>query len=249
MVNCLRFRKLYLKILPILNTKALVLYLLLPIGLLFTQNAVGQSTYQLGLLPSLNINKKFKNDWSINAKIESRQRIEQGDFNGNVAKDFKYLLTDLSFIAAKKVGLNSRIAGGYLIRLTDDKPIHRLIQQFTAIQNTNSLRLSHRLACDQTFSAIERPLFRVRYRLSSEIPLNGQSVDPNEFYLKANLELLNSFQQANYDLEFRVVPLLGYEITGNNKIEIGIDYRVNTFLNNYSKQSFWINLNWFVEMD
>lgn len=211
-------------------------------------SVAAQSTYQFGGLPSLNINKKLKNDWSLNTKLESRQLFQRGEINGISDKEFNYVLTDLSLIAAKKVGLNSRIAGGYLIRFEDDEISHRFIQQYVIVQKFSGWRLAHRMMSDQTFSKIEKPEIRFRYRLTTEIPLNGESVDPGEFYLKVNNEYVNSFQAKEYDLEIRLIPLLGYDITDNVKIESGLDYRVNSFLNNRTRHSYWMTFNLFIEI-
>ncbi len=207
-----------------------------------------QSTYQFGSLPSLNLNKKLKNDWSLNTKLESRQLFQRGEINGISNKEFNYVLTDLSIIVAKKVGLNSRIAGGYLIRFEDGDFFHRFIQQYVIVQKLSGWRLAHRMMSDQTFSKIEKPEIRFRYRITSEIPLNGESVDPREFYLKLNNEYINSFQAKEYDLEIRLIPLLGYDITDNFKIESGLDYRVNSFLNNSTRHSYWMTFNLFIEI-
>lgn len=231
-----------------MNIKVSIYLILFCISFLLYNRTIAQSTYQFGALPSINLNKKLKNDWSLNFKMELRQLIQQGDFKGNVDRDFEYVLSDYSIIAAKKVGLNSRVAGGYLIRFRDKEVIHRIIQQYTIVQKMTSFRLAHRFAADQSFLLNESPEFRFRYRLTSEIPLNGQSVDPKEFYIKISNEFLNIFQNSEYNLEIRIVPLLGYDITVNNKIEIGLDYRVNSFLNNNARNSFWISLNWFIEI-
>jgi len=229
-----------------LNFKASI-YFIVFITIFLNNNFQAQNSYQFGVLPSLNLNKNLKKDWSLNSKLESRMQIQEGQFNGVIDRDFKYVLTDLSLSAAKKVGLNSRVAGGYLIRFRDDEIIHRTVQQFSIVQKMSSYRIAHRLVSDQTFSSNSSPEFRFRYRLTFEIPLNGQSVDPKEFYVKLNSELLNAIQSAEYDLEVRVVPFLGYNINSVNKFEVGLDYRVNSFLNNISNQSFWMSINWFVE--
>ncbi|MBK7428278.1 MAG: DUF2490 domain-containing protein [Saprospiraceae bacterium] len=178
--------------------------------LLFHCDVYSQSTYQFGALPSLNLNRKLDNDWSLNAKLESRQLFRRGEINGNTDNEYDYILTDFSLIAAKKVGLNSRIAAGYLIRFEDAEVFHRFIQQYVIIQKMSGYRLAHRLLSDQTFSKAEKPEIRFRYRITAEIPLNGESVDPGEFYLKLNNEYINSFQAMEYDLEIRLIPLLGF---------------------------------------
>lgn len=218
------------------------------LGLLYVNTPQAQNIYRFGALPSLNINNKFQNGWSLNSRVESRQLMSSGDFQGNSNTEYRYILTDFSFITAKKVGLNSRISGGYLFRLRETEIIHRLIQQYTMVQKMNGFRLAHRFSSDQTFANGEFPEFRLRYRLTSEIPLNGESVDPKEFYIKINNEYLKSWQATDYDFEIRIVPLLGYNIKDNNKIEAGLDYRVNSFLNNNTLHSFWLSLNWFIEI-
>ena len=209
---------------------------------------MAQSTYRVGGLPSINLNYKLENDWSSNFKIESRQLVQRGTFNGDSDNSYAYVLTDYSLIAAKKVGLNSRISGGYLFRYRDGNAIHRLIQQYTVIQNLARFRVAHRVVTDQTFSLSEATEYRLRYRLAMEIPLNGQSADPKEFYLKISNEYLNSVQNSDYDFEIRLVPLLGYRVSENQKIEVGLDYRVISFLNQHARHSFWTSINWFIEI-
>jgi hypothetical protein len=230
-----------------LNTK--ITFLVFILLLCQSSNTVfAQSTFQLGGLPSLNFNKKLKNDWSLNSKIESRLLFQKGEINGDVDKKFNYVLTDFSLIGAKKIGLNSRLAGGYLMRFEDGVLNHRFIQQYVIVQKLSGFRLAHRFLMDQTFSESEEPEFRLRYRITSEIPLNGESVDPGEYYLKLNNEYINSLQAKEYDLEIRLIPLIGYDISERFKIETGLDYRVNSFLTNNTRHSYWMTLNFFIEI-
>ena len=230
-----------------MNTK--ITYLVFILWLIqFSNTVFAQSTFQMGGLPSLNFNIKLKNDWSLNSKIESRLLFQRGEINGDVDKNFNYVLTDFSLIGAKKIGLNSRIAVGYLIRFKEGVLNHRFIQQYVIVQKLSGFRLAHRFLCDQTFSASEEPEFRLRYRITSELPLNGESVDPGEYYLKINNEYINSLQAMEYDLEIRLIPLIGYDISERFKIETGLDYRVNSFLTNNTRHSYWMTLNFFIEI-
>lgn len=230
-----------------MNTK--ITYLVFILWLIqFSNTVFAQSTFQMGGLPSLNFNIKLKNDWSLNSKIESRLLFQRGEINGDVDKNFNYVLTDFSLIGAKKIGLNSRIAGGYLIRFEEGVLKHRFIQQYVIVQKLSGFRLAHRFLFDQTFSASEEPEFRLRYRITSELPLNGESVDPGEYYLKINNEYINSLQAMEYDLEIRLIPLIGYDISERFKIETGLDYRVNSFLTNNTRHSYWMTLNFFIEI-
>lgn len=226
----------------------LIIVLSVVLSCLHAQTASSQSSWRFGALPSLNLNKKVGKDWALNSKIEARQLVLQKDFDAELDQAFEYVLTDFSLIASKKVGLNARLAGGYLIRLEGEEQAHRFIQQYISVQRFSGFRLAHRILSDQTFSAEEGPEFRLRYRIASEIPFNGESLDPGELYLKINNEYLNSLQSGEYDLEVRLIPLLGYGLSESLKIETGLDYRVNSFLNSVSSQSYWWSLNLFIEI-
>lgn len=216
------------------------------LGFLF--QGFSQSNFQSGLLPSINLNKKLENDWSLNFKIESRQILKQGDLGEDNPFAYDYALTDYSFITAKKVGLYETLAAGYLIRIRDQKPTHRFIQQYVITKQYSGLRLSHRFVADETFDEGESMELRLRYRISTLFALNGQTIDPKEFYLKVNHEYVNSFQDKDYDLEIRLIPFVGYVINKDQKFEFGLDYRINSFLENETSNRYWLSLNWFITL-
>lgn len=205
----------------------------------FIFTGIAQSGYQTGLLPSLNLNKKLPRDWSVNFKAESRQSIYKDEFN------FDYLLTDMSLSAGKKTGINTTIIAGYLLRMGKEEIKHRVIQQLVYVKRYTSFRLAHRVAADQTFTHGDDTEYRFRYRLSSEIPVQGQSLDPKEFFLKLSNEYLNIISGSDYDLEIRGAAFLGYVFSPANKIEFGLDYRVNSFIEDKPRHRFWIGLNFY----
>ena len=205
-----------------------------------------QSTYTAGLLPSLNINQKIADDWRLNYKAESRLSSAERHFSESPDLKMQCSLTDLSVLASRKVGLNNSLAGGYLLRLEGGGPSHRLIQQYTLVRRYNYFRLAHRLSSDQTFSREAATQARLRYRVSFDIPLNGQEVDDREFYLKINNEYLSALSEGKYGLEIRLVPSLGYAFNDNNKIELGLDYRIGDFVNGYPEHRFWLPLTWYI---
>ena len=209
------------------------------------QTLSAQSDFQFGLLPSLNFNKSLHNEVKLNFKLESRQALQQGFFRDSNPISYDYILTDLSGLAAKKIAINKTVAIGYLIRFRDGDIVHRSIQQFIISKDYSGLKLAHRFAADQTFQKQQSGIFRLRYRLSSQIALSGLNVDPNELYFKLNNEYLNAFSSGDYDLEIRLMPFLGYVFTNDKKIEIGLDYRLNSFLNDVPSHRFWIGVNWY----
>lgn len=228
-----------------MNTRILFCFLIYCASIINKSDA--QIDYRAGLLPAVNVNKPLGRGWAINFKYELRQFALQGNYSLSPESAFEYDLSDFIFIASKKVGLNNSLAGGYLFRLRGTTVIHRTIQQFTIVNSYNSFRFAHRISTDQTFEPHEPAEFRLRYRLTSELPFNGESVDPGEWYFKISNEYLNSLQDGIYDLEIRLIPLLGYQFTDNNKLEIGPDYRISSFLESSPRSVYWLSVNWFVK--
>ncbi len=205
--------------------------------ILFNLRAIqAQVSPLVGALPSANVNWSMNSNWSLNTKIETRY------------VDSDPILTDLSLIGARRIGLNSRISAGYLIRFEGAESVHRWIQQYTVVQRLRGFRLAHRWVADQSFSSQENLRIRFRYRIAAEWPLNGKTLDPREFYLKISSEYLNALQDSAYDLEIRWVPILGYSVTDNIKLESGLDYRVDSFLRREAEQVYWFTFNVFVDL-
>ncbi len=215
-------------------------FFLVILFLIFCSTVFAQNN-SFGLLPALNINKKLSKAYRLNLKSESRQSLYQDDeFN------LQYDLVDFSLMASRKIDLNQSLATGYLIRFRENVVAHRSIQQWVIVQNLDGLRLGHRLSSDQTFQDDQDTEYRFRYRLSSQISLNGQSVDTKEFYLKINNEYLNAFQGEDYDLEIRLVAALGYEFNDNNKLEFGLDNRWDSFIDGELRNRSWLSLVWYI---
>ena len=223
--------------------KKLFILLLL---ILATTICHAQNAYQIGTLPTVNLSKKLNNNWQLNFKTEFRQLFASGITNSNINNGYEYVHTDAAFITSKKVGLNNKIAGGFLLRFTQDEVVKRTIQQFTVVNSLNNFRLGHRFSSDQTFEKHNATRWRFRYRITLDLPLNGQTIDVKEWYLKISNEYLNNFQSNNYDLEIRATPNLGYVFKDNNKLEFGIEYRINNFINNTTRNRYWLTLNWYL---
>lgn len=198
-----------------------------------------QSSYQYGVMPSVNLQKNFPKQWKSVFKVESRQSFYKQSLK------YDYLLTDISLVVTKRIATNITVGGGYLLRAENDDFYSRAIQQISLSKNYSVLRMAHRLMTDQTFEGEGNTEFRLRYRLSTEIPLQGQSLDIKEFYLKFNNEYLNSWQRNDYDMEIRLVALLGYSLSPVNDLEIGIDYRLDSFISDNSRNRIWLSINYF----
>lgn len=210
------------------------------------QLAVAQSSVELGFLPAINVNRKFEGGWGLNAKVESRTMLLQSHSELESAWDPDYGLTDFILLGSRKVGLAHSVAAGYVFRWRPGDNAHRSVQQFTFVQPLTGVRLAHRVSTDQTFSEQKPPVFRLRYRLVAEWPLSGQELDPREPYIKLGNEYLQAWQAGSGDLEIRAIPTLGYAFTDNSKLELGLDYRVNGFVQGAAEQTLWTALQWFL---
>ncbi len=210
--------------------------------------ARGQDGYRTGLLPQINLNFSLPQEWKLNAKLESRIIWSEGVFNADGDNRDRYERTDFALVFSRKVNFNSSLGGGYQIRIQDDQVIHRLIQQFSIVTQLETFRLGHRFSTDQSFRKNNPAEFRFRYRIGLERALSGLTVDPGELYLKINHEYLLSVEGGTTDLEARLVPVTGLNITNNNKLESGLDYRVSGLVNGQANHQFWWYLGWFFSL-
>ena len=193
--------------------------------LLFCNCLKGYAQNEIGLIPQIISDFKIGSKWKVNSKLEGRQIFFKNPFpNGLNQREFNRL--DVELMATKSINPLQAWGGGYLIRRADNSFTHRFIQQYAITRRLPASRLAHRFRTDQTFVKDESIQFRLRYRLSWEKPLNGLELDPGEFYLKLNHEYLGILQDSKGDLEIRSLASLGYDISDKNKIETGIDYRV-----------------------
>ncbi|WP_175402746.1 DUF2490 domain-containing protein [Mangrovivirga cuniculi] len=222
-----------------MNTRTFFIFL---ISLSSNLYLFSQSDYQFGTLPSINVNHKISGNWTLNVKWEGRQVYSQGEINTEFDDLPVYERNDIATLISYKTDLQQVIAVGYLIRFEMGEIFHRSIQQYTFLESGYSSRRSHRISTDQTFSEVEDTEFRFRYRFTIEKPLSGIKVDSREFYLKFNNEYLNVLQGGEYDLEIRIVPLVGYKFTEDFKTEAGLDYRIESIINNTTSHNYWVSL-------
>lgn len=225
------------------NIKKLILF---TGGLFLSTSISAQTDVRLGGLPTISFNYKAKNNWDFNIKYQSRHYFFQKTSLSNKRISYTYSNSDISILSGKKTGINSKIIVGFLSRITDSQLQFRLTQQFVTQKKFRNFRLAHRIAVDETFSSTDSPLFRFRYRVGSEIPLQGKKVDVNEFYFKLNTEILCLLKNSRYDIETRVTPNFGYVLSNQQKIEIGIDNRWDKLTSNSKRISSLLSITWYL---
>lgn len=224
--------------------KRALLYGFLLFGCLHLQ---GQDRLLIGALPGMNLSKGLIKEWKATLGIETRQSFINGPTDA-LETDFGYILTDFSLIASRKLGHSNGLAAGYLLRFRGEAVFHRFLQQLTLVRKLRAFRAALRLAADQTFSASGPATWRFRTRGTGIFPLNGQAVDAREFYFKLNHEYLHIFRADRYILEIRAVPLLGFAINDNNKLEAGLDYRLGGLAGDRIAQSIFVAAKWYLTL-
>ena len=199
-----------------------------------------QSEISFGWLPKVNLSKKISNNLKWVSSVEVREQIYQESFQ------FTHNLMDVSSIFSIKTDVYESFNIGYIIRFREGQVIHRLLQHYNIIQNLDNLKIAHRLGFEQFFQNKVSPQYRTRYRATFEKPLNGEKVDVKEWYVKVSNEYLYQFNEK--DLEARISPYLGYQLSKKDKIEFGLDYRLGGVLESQKKNSLWFRTTWYISI-
>lgn len=209
-----------------------VVFMLLCFGVNFAQE------FSSGWLPKINTSYKFNSTLRWVNSIEARETVYDTKIN------IKHSLIDVSSILSIKTSINHKFNVGYIIRFQGDEVVHRTLQQYTIVQPLEGVKLAHRLGFEQFFKSQLKPEYRSRYRISAQLPLSGLQLDVKEYYLKFASEYLYDFNAD--DIEFRVAPFIGYQLSRRDKLELGFDYRLNGLLENSFKQRLWFRTTWYV---
>ncbi len=214
----------------------------------YTSTILSQTNYETGILPKVNLGVKLDPVYTLNVEIAPRVEVSEGIFDANNPNTIYFSLLDVTTVVSRVVWVDAKIGLGYLSRFQNNKIIHRFLQQYTVTNPYFGYRLGHRFRVDETVRNNEKTEFRVRYRLSSDISMNGEFIDPQEVYFKIGNEYVYSFQGKETDFEIRLVPSLGYYVNDDHKLEIGVDYRVNSFLSSTANHRFWLHLGYFISL-
>lgn len=190
-----------------------------------------------GALNGIRLGWKWSDKGTLVAGLESRVHFEE---------QIQYIRSELSLASSHRLAKGQQYSWGYLWIFGADIQLHRTFHQISFNRNRASYIAAHRFMLDATFGQMALPRFRVRYRWTVVQPLAGLKVNDRELYLKVNQEIIQDFKEGSYDLEFRWVPLLGYQWTRNNKIEGGLDYRINSWIDgSKARQFFRSSFTWY----
>lgn len=182
-----------------------------------------------GFFPEASLKYKISEKYSVTHKVESQHGLFDSN-RLNEELEYEHSLTDLQSFLGRRLSPLVKVDIGYQYRLQNGENTHRPIQQISILQREAYFRIGHRVRIDQTFFKEEPLLFRARYRLKGQIPLQGQELDPGENYLAVSNELIYMIQGNEDDLENRLAMAYGFYFNDKNKFEIGLDYRTDDYL-------------------
>jgi hypothetical protein len=208
-----------------------------------------QNSFSGGLSPDVTVSYTSPKNLQFTGKIESQHfTYQEIPGNGNEWMH-THKATDFQFFLAYPIHPLWKLAGGYQYQLSGTgEHSHRAVQQLSHVQRKEGYRLGHRWRTDQTFYKAEKTQYRLRYRLSAEIALQGQQVDPGEVYLIVSNEFLYEIQDGEDDLENRLELALGRYFSKKQKLEVGLDYRTDQYLREGHRQRLWFTLGWFMQI-
>lgn len=215
----------------------------------FTPQVKAQTVYG-GLMPEFGITLPISGNFSQTYKIENQHFMFRDAGNENGRFEYEYERTDLQFFINYKFAGNWKATAGYQLRVEEQwNTHHRTIQQIATSSRIRGFRLAHRVRLDQTMERSELFVFRSRYRAALEIPLNGEKIDPKEFYVVVSDEPIYSVDENySHELENRLVVTLGHFFDNGNKLELSLDHRTDRFFDDGIRQRIWLKIGWFLNV-
>lgn len=214
---------------------------------LFSFYTQAQNTrFSTGFFPEASLSYKLNENYSITHKIESQHGIFDKQSQLNEELEYHHVLTDLQSFINRKISPFVKVSLGYQYRIEEGENTHRPIQQLSILQRQSRYRIGHRIRTDQTIFEEAETLWRFRYRLKSQIPLQGFELDPGEKYLSISNEVIYMNKNGEDDIENRLTASLGFYFNDKNKLEIGFDYRTDDYLvDDRFRHRLWLKIGYY----
>jgi hypothetical protein len=173
--------------------------------------------------PGVSFTKKIDSRWSYNISVMGRQRFTN---YGKGEQNFKTDRWEIKGFGTYTLLGGKKLSLGYMYRGYDPfEPVtgweHRITQQFAFITNFGGYRLGNKFRIEQRIRSFDY-LTRLRYAVSNDFPLQGESLDPKEFYLIGGNELVYAFNALGDELENRFSLGIGRLIQGGQKIQFSV---------------------------
>lgn len=194
------------------------------IALFWTSSFLAQDALfltQAQLTVSHQVTKLYGANFGLKSRLE---------YNADNEKLFSSQFIQLSHFSSLHLRNAGKISVGLLYRFKEKSSNRvanefRITQQYHFTNKTRSYRFSHRIRTEERFIG-KNPLFRFRYRLGIDFPLNGEELNINEFYSFFNAESLLILQHSftpRYDT--RLSGGVGNQISDRLKLQFLVQHR------------------------
>lgn len=210
------------------------------IGLLLLGPLFGFSQKHLEMFTEniFSINHDFSDTYSTNFELGTRAFLYT-----NQETLFKTRQLELSHFSTLRLNLKSSISLGLKLRnrdwFEDSSSEIRLTQQFNTKTLLSTLRFGHRFRSEQRFYEDET-VFRYRYRLALDVPLQGLKLDVGETYFVLYNEALWSISKISKpEFEYRISPSIGILLSKDLNLELGLEYRLDKLNMNTDHELFF----------
>ena len=181
--------------------------------------------------PQLAVNYKVKNDYYHNFTLANRNVVYS-----NNDLDLTVRQVDIRHFSKLKVQDNQSISLGFMWRNSkwfDDFRLNefRITQQYNITTSPTKFRYGHRFRTEQRlFSGLT--VFRFRYRLALDFPLQGEKLDVGESYAILGAEALLSLASSIDPLyNLRIRSGMGWRYSPKSKIQFVLEYRLIDYTN------------------
>lgn len=219
-----------------------LIYLVLHTGTLSAQE---KNVFFTGIFPEISLTKKISQQNKLNVKIENQEVVFNNRDTEFENPQLTHYRTDLMLFFDRSLRPGVSVALGVFHRFQDNEDGNRIIQQLAVLQRMRNLRINHRFRTDQTFTRKDDFELRFRYRFSVEIPLEGDEVDPTEFYLVVSEEPIFSSKGGEFEIENRTALALGKLFNSNEKLEWAVDYRTDGFIQEGFRTRLWAKISYY----
>ncbi len=215
--------------------KERIIYFLLGAFIGYSQHISAQDVHLYGLLPAALLKKDIseRTDFAVTFSSEINAISKSTTDRDYPAEVLNF---NIESVISTDVNPNLNLAGGFLFRLRN--PLEgistelRPWQQITLIHRVEQFRIRNRFRAEQRWIASGEGGrydfdLRLRYRLSTDFPLQGTRLDNKEFYLNLSLaaHLTPTTDRPFYFWEGRANAGLGYKLNDRHRLEPALELR------------------------
>ena len=217
-----------------------VFWFILPVFLVIGSSLHSQENLTAYWQPSIALNYKVTKTYAHHFSVQNRNYV----FDDEVV-ELSVRQLDVTHFSSLKLQDNQSVALGMLYRFreTFDGGSNelRLTQQYNITSRPFVVRYGQRFRAEQRITRT-KTTHRFRYRLSLDFPLIGQKLDIGEPYLVTNAESLLSVAQGSQpQYDARLTVNLGWKLSKNTKVQLGMEYRSEDFSQELEQVLFFLS--------